>query len=118
MTATLRRLAILAALSLGLIAAGPKRVDVEIFVYDVEDGAYDIAHLEVTAQPGGQVFTAWTSGPNSHARFTLPGGTTSMDVIVTEEDHNRVSCFNDLEIGGRSHVGGHGFFLLLPSPCQ
>lgn len=118
MTATFRRIAILSALSLGLIAAGPKRVNVEIFVYDSEDGAYDIADLDVTAQPSGQVFTAWTSGPNSHARFTLPGDTTSMDVVVTELDHNRVSCFNDLEIGGRAHVGGHGFFLLLPNPCE
>ena len=117
MTATFRRIALLTVLSLGLIAAGPKRVVVEVFVYDSEDGAYDIAQLEVTAQPSGQMFTATTSGPNSHARFNLPGDTTSMDVVVTETDHDRVSCFNDLQIDGRADVGGHGFFLRLPNPC-
>ena len=118
MTAAIRRAVMLTTLCLGLIAAGPRRVVVEIFIADSEDGLYDLADVTVTAEPSGETYTKPTAGPNSHVRFDLPGSTESIDVVVYDYDHDRYSCFEDIVIGGRGRVGGHGIFLELPNPCN
>jgi hypothetical protein len=117
MASRIRRAAVLAALCLGLVAAGERRVQVEIFIYDYDDHLYDQADVTVIAHPSGEEFFRVTSGPNLHARFALPAGTETIDVVVYDWDHQRSNCFYGLVVNGQNHVGGQGFFLGLPNPC-
>ena len=118
------KLAILAVLCLGLIAAA-KLIRVEIFVFDPDDNYNYVSDIELTVtayDQNDQQLTiehplATPAGPNAHARFALPGDTAYMMVDVFDVDDNCTQSFGPLNINGRAHVGGQAYFLRL-SECE
>jgi hypothetical protein len=120
MRSRMSKIAILAALCLALIAAA-KFIKVEIFVYDPDDDNNYVTNIELTVtaydQNNKQVAMeqpdAWPTGPNAHARFTVPAESSYLMVDVYDVDDECTETFGPLPLGGRAHVGGHGFFLRL-----
>jgi hypothetical protein len=108
-------LAGLAVLCLPLVAAGPQKLNVEIFVVS-SDKFNPIEGAVVTVTPDvGGVQTAEMEGPNPHARFSLPGATSSIAVDVEVRPCGIAAPTVTIQIN-RPRVGGNGIWIYVP-PC-
>ena len=118
MRAHLWRISALALLCFALIAAGPKRVMVEIYVYDLETQDF-INHASITVD---YVFDHqhYELTHFSHGRFAVPTSVTSINVTVDEPGYCQTyptAAPTPFDIDGRSHVGGQAFYVGL-EPCE
>lgn len=119
MRAHLWRISALALLCFALIAAGPKRVMVEIYVFDY--GTYEfIEHAEIIVDYTSDHQHYTLTHPDSHGRFVVPASVTTIYVTVEEPGYcqtepNVVPA--EFELDGKSHVGGQAFYIGM-TPCE
>jgi len=114
MRSTLSKFSLLALLSLTLIAAGPRRMVIEIYVYDFGNWDYiQNATITVTYAGGSAVYVM--GHPETHGRFILPASVNSIDVTIEQPGYCTLE--ETILLDGKPHVGGQAYYFGLSS-CE